>query len=131
MLTKVEELEFKSGKIDKIKEEIKETEEVINKKKEDLETLIKERKDSINKFTKEKEKLTEKLPAPTVNIFDRIYRNKSRFAIVAIENQVCQGCFIKVPLQAEISVKKNDQLIYCPSCSRVLYRAEEKQAKSA
>jgi hypothetical protein len=131
LLTKVEELEFKRGKIDKIKEKIHETEEVISKKKEDLETLIKERKDNIAKYTKEKEKLTDKLQIGTVTIFDRIYRNKSRIAVVAIENQVCQGCFIKVPLQTEISVKKNDQLIYCPSCSRVLYRSEEKHAKSA
>ncbi|MBL8994642.1 MAG: hypothetical protein JNM63_14955 [Spirochaetia bacterium] len=131
LLTKAEELDFKRSKIEKIAEKIKETEAVITKKKEDLEALIKERKDNIAKYTKDKEKLIARLPAPMVTTFDRIYKNKFRLAVVAIENQVCQGCYMKISLQVEINVKKSDSIIFCPSCSRILYHGAEALAKSA
>lgn len=131
LLTKAEELEFKKGKIGKIQEKIKETEEIIAKKKEDLDTLIRERKDNIAKFTREKEKLVAKLPGGVVATFSRIYLNKFRTAVVAIESQVCQGCYMKTPLQVEISVKKSETIQFCPSCSRILYRADDIPARKS
>lgn len=131
LLTKAEELEFKKGKIGKIEEKITETQTVISKKKDDLETLIRERKDNIAKYTKEKEKLVSRLPAGVVATFSRIYHNKFRTAVVAVEKQVCQGCYMKIPQQVEINVHKSEEVAYCPSCSRILYRAEDLPAKKS
>jgi predicted nucleic acid-binding Zn-ribbon protein len=130
-MTKGEELEFKTSKIDKIKESLDEIKEVINKKKEDLDTLITERKDSINKLTKEKEKVEAKLPVAMVTTFTRIYKNKFRTAVVPVENQVCHGCYMQIPFQTEIDVKKSSELAFCPSCSRILFYDGEANVLSA
>lgn len=127
LLTKEEELEYKKDRIDKITTSIEEIKEVIQKKKEDLETLIQERKESIEEFTKEKQKLEKKLPAKIVGVFNRIYKHKYSMAIVPLDEQVCQGCFMKLPLQIDINVRRAEDLTYCPSCSRILYIDETEE----
>ncbi|HMB01208.1 MAG TPA: C4-type zinc ribbon domain-containing protein [Spirochaetota bacterium] len=128
IMTKSEELEFKKEKVAKIKESLDEIKEVIENKKNDLDTLINERKDDINKFTKEKEKVEKKLDPSLVRTFKRIYSNKANLAVVPVEDNVCHGCYMKIPNQVEIHVKRNEQIVLCPSCSRILYK--EKSAKA-
>ena len=131
LLTKSEELEFKKAKVEKITTNIEEIKIIIDKKKIDLDTLIKERKDAISKFTKDKEKIEKKLPILLVKAFNRIYEHQYRIAVVSIENQICGGCYMKVPQQIEINVKKEEEIIFCPSCSRVLYIDKEMAQLSA
>ena len=121
LLTKIEELEFKKDKIEKISISIEEIKETIDKKKMDLEILIKERKNSIAKYTKEKAKVESKLSDKSIRTFNRIYAHKENLAVVPVQNQVCHGCYMQVPLQNEINVKEQKSIVYCPNCSRILY----------
>jgi uncharacterized protein len=128
LLTKTEELDFKKGKVEKIKESIDEIKAVIDVKKSDLDALIRERKDSISKYSKEKEKYESKLSGPMVSLFNRIYKHNFRMAVVAIENETCHGCYMKLPAQVEINVRKQESINFCPSCSRILYAGNKKSA---
>ena len=121
LMTKGEELEFKEEKMKKISDSIEEIREAIEKKKEDMKILIKERRHSISKCSRDKEKLETKLFVSLVKAFGRIYKNKNQLAVVSVERQICQGCYAKIPMQVEIDVKRRDRIIFCPSCSRVLY----------
>ncbi|MDA8032253.1 MAG: C4-type zinc ribbon domain-containing protein, partial [Alphaproteobacteria bacterium] len=58
-------------------------------------------------------------------------QHQYRIAVVSIENQICGGCYMKVPQQIEINVKKEEEIIFCPSCSRVLYIDKEMAQLSA
>jgi len=123
-ITKGEELEFRKNKIASISESINEIKVVIDKIKEDLDALIHERKDEITKLTKEIETIEKKLPEQLVALFTRIYKNKHRLGLVQIENQVCFGCYMKIPMQTEIDIKYGNDIQFCPSCSRILYYDE-------
>jgi hypothetical protein len=41
--------------------------------------------------------------------------------MVSARNETCQGCFVNVPPQMFIEVQKNNSLVRCPNCNRILY----------
>jgi len=45
-------------------------------------------------------------------------------AIVKVEKGICQGCFMKVTPQINSEVRKNDKIIRCENCARILYSEE-------
>ena len=46
-------------------------------------------------------------------------------AVVAINGAVCQGCYMTLPPQRAIEVRRADKLNLCPTCQRILYYPEE------
>jgi predicted nucleic acid-binding Zn-ribbon protein len=55
--------------------------------------------------------------------FERIIRNKKE-GIVAIKGQVCMGCHMILPAQFANDVRKGEDIVFCPYCSRILYYEE-------
>ena len=45
----------------------------------------------------------------------------ARVAVAEAKDDTCQLCHVKLRPQMFVDVKLNDQLIQCPSCSRILY----------
>lgn len=45
-------------------------------------------------------------------------------AVVEAKNEICQGCNIQIPPQLFIEIKKDDSIITCPQCRRILYFKE-------
>jgi uncharacterized protein len=43
---------------------------------------------------------------------------------VEARNESCSGCFMSIPPQLFVNVKKNTEIITCPHCSRILYYKE-------
>jgi len=41
--------------------------------------------------------------------------------IVGVAGGVCGGCHMKLPTQSVVSAKAQNELVACPSCSRILY----------
>jgi predicted nucleic acid-binding Zn-ribbon protein len=52
--------------------------------------------------------------------YERISRGKAGLAVVAIKKGACGGCFSALPPQMVNEVKRNDRLITCEHCGRVL-----------
>jgi len=57
--------------------------------------------------------------------FERIIKNKSGLGIVPVKNSVCTGCHMMLPAQFVNTVRKGEDILFCPYCSRILYFEEE------
>ena len=42
-------------------------------------------------------------------------------AIVEAKDEICQGCNMNIPPQLFVEIKKNEELLHCPQCRRILY----------
>jgi hypothetical protein len=52
-------------------------------------------------------------------------------AVVSVKEEACQGCYIHIPPQVYIQLKRGDEeLITCPHCHRILYVEEEAQPEA-
>lgn len=53
--------------------------------------------------------------------YQRLFKNKSGTAVVALDHEVCTGCHMKVTTQTAVEVKAEKDIVHCPQCSRMLY----------
>ncbi len=82
------------------------------------------RKDS----EKEIAELRGKIPLPILGHYDRLAaRGKKGLAIV--ENQVCTGCHMRLPLGVIMALKHAEEIQLCDSCGRYLFLRKETAAE--
>jgi predicted nucleic acid-binding Zn-ribbon protein len=76
------------------------------------------------KLTKKEDALKKNLDPEVFFKFERIIRNKAGKGIVAIRGGVCQGCHMILPVQFANNVRKGEEIVFCPYCSRILFYEE-------
>uniref|UniRef100_UPI00260D3D47 zinc ribbon domain-containing protein n=1 Tax=Oceanispirochaeta sp. TaxID=2035350 RepID=UPI00260D3D47 len=57
--------------------------------------------------------------------FERIIRNKSGLGIVPVLDGICTGCHMILPGQFVNDVRKGEDILFCPYCSRILFHSDE------
>jgi hypothetical protein len=62
--------------------------------------------------------------------YQRIRQRYSRLAVVQVKGAVCQGCSMKLPPQVIAEVNKNDKIVRCENCARILYASEESEPET-
>jgi predicted nucleic acid-binding Zn-ribbon protein len=61
--------------------------------------------------------------------YEMIFSRRGGLAVVEVRGGTCQGCRMRVPPQLFNEIQRNEQVILCPSCQRMLYwRAEAEEA---
>jgi hypothetical protein len=53
--------------------------------------------------------------------YEMIFSRRGGLAVVEIREGTCQGCRMRVPPQLFNEIQRNDHVILCPSCQRMLY----------
>jgi len=82
--------------------------------------------------TRERERLSElraglekRVPADTLDSFNRIARARGGVAIVRAQNELCGGCNVRLRPQIFQELRRGETLFVCDSCKRFLYCVEE------
>jgi len=73
-------------------------------------------------FEKERTDYVAQLPGDLLSKYDFIRESRQGFAVVPIEGENCGGCQIVLRPQIINDVCKNQDIITCDSCSRILYK---------
>ncbi|UCB46521.1 MAG: nucleic acid-binding protein [Spirochaetota bacterium] len=94
--------------------------EISEKQKEVNQALGKKQKE-LDKYLKEKEKISSGLDEEVIYKFEKIVRKKEGIGIVSIKNSICMGCNMILPPQFVNDVRREEEIIFCPNCSRILY----------
>ena len=84
-----------------------------------LDELIKER----DALKQKKDKYSKDIDPTLLFKFERIVKTKGGGS-VAVKGRVCQGCHMELPVQFVNTIKKGEEVMFCPYCSRVLYYQE-------
>lgn len=53
--------------------------------------------------------------------YEMILARRGGLAVVAVRGGICQGCRMRVPPQLHNQLQRNEQVILCPSCQRMLH----------
>ncbi len=53
--------------------------------------------------------------------YERLLKNKGGNVVVGIQHGVCGGCHMKFPTQIILSCKREEEIVACPNCGRILY----------
>jgi predicted nucleic acid-binding Zn-ribbon protein len=61
------------------------------------------------------------LERPVMDLYQRLLSTRKSLAVVGIKNGTCQGCFLALPPQLIQEVRRNDRVLTCSHCQRILY----------
>lgn len=53
--------------------------------------------------------------------FDMVKARKSGLTVVPVWKAVCSGCYMNIPAQMYNELQRNDTLMLCPHCDRIIY----------
>ena len=103
-----------------------ELKESIEARDKEVQKELSDRQKDLKKFLKEKDKISAGLDEEIIYKFEKIVRKKEGIGIVSIKNDVCMGCNMILPPQFINDVRREEEIIFCPNCSRILYYFEER-----
>jgi len=68
-----------------------------------------------------REALSKQLESKLHKLYNTLKEKRQGVGVVSVKHETCQGCFVNIPPQMFIEVQKNNALIRCPNCNRILY----------
>jgi len=70
---------------------------------------------------RERHELAARIEAPLLAKYQKRSAALAGKVVVEARSESCSGCFMSIPPQLFVNVKKNTEIITCPHCSRILY----------
>jgi predicted nucleic acid-binding Zn-ribbon protein len=110
--------------LSKIKESLKSSEESSLNLEREIESSIKLINEEGANLKQQRDELATHAKTDTLQIYERLLRNKKDRVVVPIENRTCSGCHIVLTAQHENLVRKGENLVFCEHCSRIHYWQE-------
>ena len=71
----------------------------------------------------ERKEIEKKIPSDLLNKYHRLLEKRQGIAIARVQNGACQACHMNLRPQLHIELQKEEALILCPNCSRILFWA--------
>lgn len=68
-----------------------------------------------------RETLSKQIDSDLFRLYGILKEKRRGVGVVSVKQETCQGCFMNVPPQVFIEAQKNNALIRCPHCNRILY----------
>ena len=100
---------------------VKEEEKVFQEKKEKIEKEFQHLAEKLKELETQKVAVSSQIEQKIITEYTRLITTRRGLAVVVVTNEHCLGCHIRIPPQIFTEIRKNDKIIQCLSCQRVLY----------
>jgi hypothetical protein len=100
---------------------VKIEEEKIEAFKKKLEENVAEIEKDLDELKLQREQLVKGIEGELYHLYVQLLETKRGLAVVETRDEVCQGCSMNIPPQLFVEIKKNEKIIQCPQCNRILY----------
>jgi predicted nucleic acid-binding Zn-ribbon protein len=74
-----------------------------------------------NKIKKTRNQQAKKVPQKYLSRYERLRENRNGIAVAAVTNGVCSGCNMNIPPQLFNNLLKEDEILDCPTCNRMMF----------
>jgi predicted nucleic acid-binding Zn-ribbon protein len=108
---------------------IEQQDQELQERRAGIEIEIAQKKAETDRLVEEEKNLTPDLDSEVLFKFERIIRNKMGRGIVAIKSGVCMGCHMILPAQFANTVRRGEEIVFCPYCSRILFYEESEEGE--
>jgi hypothetical protein len=113
--------EIERKKEEKVNEEIAKIEAF--KKKLDRE--VEEDEKALSVLEAERTNLAHLIDPEVYSLYMKLLESGKGVAVTGSKNEICLGCDMNIPPQLFVEIRKNEEIIQCPQCRRILYFFEE------
>ena len=88
-------------------------------------------RESLERITGERAELVRALSPPVLATFELVARRRNGIAVAEARDGVCTICHVRLRPQVFNVVRRNDEIVQCDSCQRILYFAGVREASAA
>lgn len=104
---------------------LKEKNKDLKAKKEELDKIVSETEKEEKALLKKSEDAKAHIDHTLLDAYKRIRPNfKNGLAVVTVEREACNGCFVKIPPQRQSDITSHKKLVVCEHCGRILVDKE-------
>ena len=116
---------FKTQELEDSKAALEERQTDLTDKKNELEDIISETRAEEEKLRDKAKDLETKIEPRLLSSFKRIRKNsRNGLGIVYVQRDACGGCFNKIPPQRQLDVRSRKKIIVCEYCGRIMIDPE-------
>ena len=116
--------------VDQTKESIAQKEEMYGKLQDAFKGMETESRKQVESVSEEKKKLeserkslTKRIEPHAAEMYEKIRRRKPRAVVAALQG-TCGGCHMMLPPQVYNLLQRQDRILQCPSCFRIVFYDE-------
>ena len=121
ILNIMEELETLTEENKKLRVWLEEIRKSAAEKKREVEQWLTVSLADQGKLDTERSLLAKDLPRQLLSTYKRIYNGRNGRAVVPIIDGICQECHLQIPPQSYNELQRNQTILACPNCQRILY----------
>jgi predicted nucleic acid-binding Zn-ribbon protein len=124
ILVLMEKIDAVAAAITTAEQSSREEDAALAAEQKEREAAIAKLEEELKAAKEERQKTASRIEPSVFALYQRLLATKSGTAIVEVRSESCSGCFMSIPPQVFVNVKKNESIITCPQCSRILYYKE-------
>ena len=124
ILNLMEKIDAAAGEIRNAESRSAEEAAAIATERKQLEENMAKLEAELATIERERNELAARVDAPLLARYQKRYGSLAGKVVVEARGESCTGCFMSIPPQLFVNVKKNTEIITCPHCSRILYYKE-------
>lgn len=125
ILNTMSRLETVNKEYSELTENLKREEESLKELIKSVDAEVRETDIEIEKVQNDQKKYIDALDEDTLYHYNRLSNIKGGKAVVAVMGNVCGGCFMNITAQTLNLLMGGKELVFCQSCSRILYLEEK------
>ena len=125
ILSTMSSLESVNEEYNKLQEDLRREEESLKDLIESVDADVKKTDIEIEEIQNDQKKYTDALDEDSLKHYNRLSNIKGGKAVVAVIDNMCGGCSMKITAQTLNSLMGGNELVFCQSCSRILYLEEK------
>ncbi|MBF0258539.1 MAG: nucleotide-binding protein [Desulfamplus sp.] len=96
----------------------------IRSQQEDIDRKSQADRERLEEHRLQRRQIAETLNPHILSRFNEISQASGGLAVVEVRDEVCRGCFMNIPPQLYIEIRRCTSLIQCPHCNKILYHIE-------
>ena len=93
----------------------------FKKEKAALEGELREKEAQLSRLLIKRRDHTTQVESDILYTYNKLLKSRNGLAVIAVRDGSCLGCFVSLTPQAYNEVQKNEKLMSCPNCNRILY----------
>ena len=102
---------------------LKEDQQKVHDERKQLEEQNKRDLSALESYLKERREIEASISPDLLPQYERVRKHRGGVAVTAARNEVCE-CQVRIRPQVYQEIRKNDQIIACDACQRILYDPE-------
>src|SRR5262245_45895795 len=103
---------------------LKEDQQVVNAERKQLEGENQKDISALESYIKERRELEPQVSADLLPRYERVRKARGGIAVAQALDYVCQVCKVRIRPQVFQEIRKNDKIMECDACQRILYDPE-------